>query len=168
MQASCEFCEIFKNTFFTEHLRTTASDFKPVFSSTQFTLHTWSFYIRWIYISYDANSDCFGYDSQNENRTHEWIPIGFNNSGATLWKKRLQYRWDFFFFFDWYEIFKSTYFEKYHRTAASENLFCATIWNFKRLFRRNSLSTFYKIGVQNILKHLWNSYEITYAGVSFQ
>ena len=22
---SCEFCEIFKNTFFTEHLRTTAS-----------------------------------------------------------------------------------------------------------------------------------------------
>ena len=97
MQASCEFCEIFKNTFFTEHLRTTASDFKPVFSSTQFTLHAWSFYIRWIYISYDANSDCFGYDSQNENRTHEWIPIGFNNSGATLWKKRLQYRWVFCF-----------------------------------------------------------------------
>ena len=23
---SCEFCEIFKNTFFTEHLRTTASE----------------------------------------------------------------------------------------------------------------------------------------------
>ena len=23
----CEFCEIFKNAFFTEHLRTTASDF---------------------------------------------------------------------------------------------------------------------------------------------
>ena len=26
---SCEFCEIFKNTCFTEHLRTTASDFLP-------------------------------------------------------------------------------------------------------------------------------------------
>ena len=24
---SCEFCEILKNTYFTEHLRTTASDF---------------------------------------------------------------------------------------------------------------------------------------------
>ena len=24
---SCEFCKIFNNTFFTEHLRTTASDF---------------------------------------------------------------------------------------------------------------------------------------------
>ena len=25
---SCEFCEIFKNTFFTEHLRVTASDIR--------------------------------------------------------------------------------------------------------------------------------------------
>ena len=33
-----EFCEMFKNNFFTEHLRTTASDFLPngpIFSSTQ-------------------------------------------------------------------------------------------------------------------------------------
>ena len=31
---SCEFCEIFKNTFFTEHLRMTASaeTFKEIFS----------------------------------------------------------------------------------------------------------------------------------------
>ena len=69
-------------------------------------------------------------------------------------KKETPIQVGFFFFFVLYEIFKSTYFEKYHRTAASENLFCATIWNFKRLFRRNSLSTFYKTGVQNILKHL--------------
>ena len=27
---SCEFCEIFKNTFFTEHLRTTASDWPEI------------------------------------------------------------------------------------------------------------------------------------------
>ena len=28
---SCEFCEIFKNTFFTEHLRATASEASLVF-----------------------------------------------------------------------------------------------------------------------------------------
>ena len=33
---SCEFCEIFKNTFFTEHLRTTASETFMKFSKTCF------------------------------------------------------------------------------------------------------------------------------------
>ena len=28
---SCELCEISRNTFFTEHLRTTASDFKNIY-----------------------------------------------------------------------------------------------------------------------------------------
>ena len=37
---SCEFCEVFKNTFFSEHLRTTASDFLPFIQficATQFS-----------------------------------------------------------------------------------------------------------------------------------
>ena len=33
---SCEFCEIFKNTFFTEHLRTTASEYLGVRESKYF------------------------------------------------------------------------------------------------------------------------------------
>ena len=41
----------------------------------------------------------------------------------------------------------SPYFEKYQQTAASENLSCAAILNFRRYLRRNSLSAFYRIGV---------------------
>ena len=43
-------------------------------------------------------------------------------------------------------IFKNTYFEKYLRTAASENLSGAAILTFRRYFRKNSLSAFCKIG----------------------
>ena len=33
--------------------------------------------------SYNAVSDCFEYDFENENKkAHEWITIGFNNSGV--------------------------------------------------------------------------------------
>ena len=39
------------------------------------------------------------------------------------------------------KIFKNTYFEKYLRTAASENLFGAAISIFRRYFRSSSLST---------------------------
>ena len=34
---SCEFCEFFKNTYFEEHLRTTASEFICVSSVTEFS-----------------------------------------------------------------------------------------------------------------------------------
>ena len=37
---SCEFCEIFKNTFFTEHLQTTASNGRPNLLVTRFPPHT--------------------------------------------------------------------------------------------------------------------------------
>ena len=43
-------------------------------------------------------------------------------------------------------IFKNTYFGKYLRTAASENLSGAAILTFRRYFRKNSLSAFCKIG----------------------
>ena len=44
---SCEFCEIFKNTFFTEYLRTTASDFtgKPTDFATE-TINVKSFCLK--------------------------------------------------------------------------------------------------------------------------
>ena len=51
------------------------------------------------------------------------------------------------FFCDSCEIFKKTYFEKYQRTGASENLSGAAILNFRRYFRRSSLSALYKIVV---------------------
>ena len=43
-------------------------------------------------------------------------------------------------------IFKNTYFEKYLRMAASEDLSGAAILTFRRYFRKNSLSAFCKIG----------------------
>ena len=49
-------------------------------------------------------------------------------------------------------IFKNTYFEKYLRTAASENLSGAAILTFRRHFRKNSLSAFCKIGAVKILR----------------
>ena len=55
--------------------------------------------------------------------------------------------------------FKNTYFEKYQRTAASENFSGATILNFKRHFKRNSLCR--RSTKQMFLKHLRNSQEIT-------
>ena len=45
------------------------------------------------------------------------------------------------------EIFKNTYFEKYLRPAASENLFGAAILNFRRYFRSSSLQAFSKVSV---------------------
>ena len=35
----CEICEIFKNTYFEEHLRTTASEYTTSITSDQFPVH---------------------------------------------------------------------------------------------------------------------------------
>ena len=47
---SCEFCQIFKNTFFTEHLWTTASTYSNKFwfdsISTQLTFYFYTFVIK--------------------------------------------------------------------------------------------------------------------------
>ena len=45
------------------------------------------------------------------------------------------------------EIFKKIYFEKYLRTAASEDLSGAATLIFRRYFRSNSLPAFYKVSV---------------------
>ena len=44
-----------------------------------------------------------------------------------------------------YETFKAIYFEKYRRTAGSENLSGAAILIFRRYFRSSSLPAFYKV-----------------------
>ena len=50
---SCEFCEIFNNTFFTEHLRTTASViiFNYIQRSNQDIIVQLEYFLMWRYFS---------------------------------------------------------------------------------------------------------------------